>query len=130
MPLTYAIFPEDRLVVSRAWGHLTFAEAVDHTKRLGADPEFRPDFDHLLDAMAVATVSLTSDQVAEIAKMSVFSASSRRAIIAGSTLGYGLGRMYEAHRDSLGQPDVRVFRDRQSACEWLGVARSTLRFPA
>src|SRR5208282_5677900 len=62
MPARYVIDKQRRLVISTAWGHLTFAESRAHQDQLARDPDFSPTFDQLLDATAITTIELSAQE--------------------------------------------------------------------
>jgi hypothetical protein len=52
---------------------------------------------------------------------------SKLAILATANVHFGLGRMYETYRqlDKKSNKEVRIFRIRQEALQWLGVSIKT-----
>jgi hypothetical protein len=60
--------------------------------------------------------------VAELARFDLFSAKSRRAFFAPTPLAYGISRMFIACREGTGAEQIQLFKDRQEALRWLGVA--------
>jgi hypothetical protein len=123
MPVEYIVDKERRLVVSTAWGRVTFAEARAHQERLRDDPDFHSEFDQFLDATAVTALDISIDEAQTIARNSPhFSASSRRAWVAVSPFLFGMGRMIGIYREIAGGAEqFSVFYDRDQAFKWLGL---------
>jgi hypothetical protein len=117
MPVDYVIDKERRLVTTTASGHLTFAEARDHQSRLLNNQDFDATFNQIIDVTAVTTFDLSTNDIITIARRSVFSKTSRRALVASDPVMFGMARMMEAYHGELAQ--VQVFRDRESALQWL-----------
>jgi len=57
--------------------------------------------------------------VRRLAQRAIFSSNSRRAILVGSDLAFGLARMFVIFRESLGEKGVRVFHDLEEALYWV-----------
>lgn len=122
MPARYVILKEQRLVISIGWGRLTFDDFRNQQDQLTNSPDFDPAFNQLVDVSATTTLDLTTEQAKTIAKRGIYLPSSRRAVIATDPAIYGMGRMMDVyHSMATGREFVRVFRDRASALEWLGL---------
>lgn len=122
MPLRYVIYKALRLVVSTGWDHLSYADAKAHQEQLLSDPDFRPEFNQLLDATAVTDVELTTDQAKTLASRTVFAPTSRRAFVATNPAIFGMGRVFGAYHGMSKQSSyVGVFYEMPPALEWLGL---------
>ena len=119
MPTFYKIDKERKLVMSTYSGVLTIADALGHQQSLPKDPDFDPSFSQLFDVTHVTDVQLTAEDVRTLARTSVFSPDSRRAILVDSDLKFGLARMFEVLRDTMGEKGIRVFRDLDDALDWI-----------
>jgi len=119
MAAFYKIDKERKLVMTTASGVLTMAEALGHQEKLRKDPDFAPSFSQLFDVTHVTDVQLTAEDVRTLARRSVFSPDSRRAILVNSDLKFGLARMFEVLRDTMGEKGIRVFRNLDEALEWI-----------
>jgi hypothetical protein len=119
MPADYKIDREQKLVLSRAWGVVTIRDFLGHGHRLLADPDFRPDFRQLWDLTEITSTLTNFTELAEMAKVSVFAPTSRRAILAPVDVAFGVARMFQMLRESKGETGIRVFRDRAEALHWL-----------
>ena len=119
MPTFYKIDKERKLVMSTYSGVLTIADALGHQEKLPKDPDFDPSFSQLFDVRRVTDVQLTAEDVRTLARTSVFSPDSRRAILVDSDLKFGLARMFEVLRDTMGEKGIRVFRNLDDALDWI-----------
>ncbi len=124
MAADYKIDKERRLVISTASGVLAMADVLAHRERLFNDPDYDPNFSQLMDFTPVTQFCIEPGEIRSLAQTMVFSADSRRAIVAPSDLLFGFARMYEILRDSAGETGIRVFRDRDEALDWV-LAKST-----
>ena len=125
MPAFYKVDKERHLVMSSASGVVTFADLLAHQEKLLADPDFSPDFSQLWDLVHVTKVELTTEELRRLAGRSIFSSASRRAILASSDLVFGLSRMFEIFRETLGEKGIRVFRNLDDALDWVLAKNST-----
>jgi hypothetical protein len=123
MPVEYIIDKERRLVISTAWGRVTFAEARAHQERLRDDPDFHPEFNQFLDATDVSALDITAEEAQTLGRNSPhFASVSRRAWVSLSPFLFGMGRMIGIYREIAGgTEEFRVFDDREQALKWLGV---------
>jgi hypothetical protein len=119
MPASYKIDRERRLVTTTGWGVLSLADALVHQEQLLKDPSFDPNFSQLLDVSEVTKFDFGVADVRVLAERGIFSPHSRRAFLVTTALAYGYGRMFEMLRDSMGEPGIRVFRDRGEALDWI-----------
>lgn len=120
MPADYSIDRKRGLVNSRAWGHVSGLDFVEHQRRLSADPDFRPEHDQIWDCRGIERVSeADAETMRQLAANNPFAAGSRRAVVSPSNTAYGLSRMFEILTEE--SPDeFRVFRDWNEALSWLG----------
>lgn len=127
MPVRSVIHKKHRLVITIEEGRVTFDDMRANQDRLLGDPDFNPEFNQLSDATLATDSDLSTDNTRTLFKRKVFSATSRRAVIAPSEFAYGMARMLEAHVElSKNGPVVAVFRDRASALKWLGLSEDLL----
>ena len=122
MPAWYRIDPEAGIVFSVFEGRVTDEDLRDHQRRLSADPEFRSTMHQCVDGRGVTDYAVTAEGVRTVARAKIFSAGSRRALVAGSTTCYGYGRMFQLLRHGSGE-QIQVFRAVESAHHWLGLPR-------
>ena len=119
MPISYAIDAARQVVRIRLWGEVTREELDANSLRLSSDPQFRPDLPYICDARDLS-VPPAIDDVVRAAYRSVFAAGTRRAIVAGSDVIYGLARLFAGRSGSVGD-GLQIFRDMDEAERWLGV---------
>jgi hypothetical protein len=118
MPLFNKIEKERRLVISTACDVLTMADAQAYQNQLLSDPEFDPSFSQLADFTHVTKFDIGMDDVRMLAQKSIFSPASRRAFVVKGDLAYGLARMFEILRETMGEQGIGVFRNLDDALEW------------
>lgn len=119
MPLESVVDRERRLVISVAYGRLTFADAEQHQAELGADPLFESSFDQIVDCTRVTEFALSPNEVRTLAVRSVFSGGSRRVGIAPDDLQFAMMRMFETYREIFGGGEItQVVRTREEALAW------------
>ena len=121
MPCEFLIDTDRRLVISRGTGAFLYADFLEHMEKLGADPRFQPEFDHLVDCREFELVDLTAGQVEKMGHQSIFAATSRRAFVVSSDLQFGLGRMFAAIRVVKSGQVTMVFREMREATAWLAL---------
>jgi hypothetical protein len=108
------------MVLTTARDVVTFAEIQAYQSALGADPEFEASFNHLINTRDTAYLAISTHQAEMMASRSLFSASSRQALLVGTPPVFGVGRLLGVFRDpQAGGGEVRVFPDRDAALEWL-----------
>jgi len=120
MPIRYTIDKSRRLVVSTISGILTFAEARAHQDSLTQDPEFDRSFDQIIESLQAEGIELTSEEVRAIASRSVFSPTSKRALVAVSPTFFGVARMMQSYHELVHTGTrIEVFRTMADAYRWL-----------
>jgi hypothetical protein len=102
MPLSYNIDKARCLVITDASGVVTAQEALAHQRHLDADPDFDESFDQLVDFLDATEIRATGKDVRLLAERSVFSKTSKRAVVAKDPLTFGLARMFGAYRSAAG----------------------------
>ncbi len=121
MPTEFAIDREHGLVISRGTGVFRHADFLDHMARLGRCPDFRPEFNQLVDCRGFDAVKLTAGDLQDLGERSIFAASAKRAFVVASQVQYGLGRMFAAYRELKSGQTTMVFRTLEEAVRWLGL---------
>jgi hypothetical protein len=119
MPAFYKIEKENRLVLSTASGTITPSDIFTHQEKLSADPDFDPSFSQLIDVSHITKIEVTTEDIRKLAQGTLFSPTSRRAILVSSDAAYGLARMFEMLRESAGETGIEVFRNLDEALEWI-----------
>jgi len=120
MPASYVIDKERGLVISKATGMFTGADAEAHQKALLADENFQSSFHQLLDLSGMSQLVLSSHWVKQLAERSIFSEKSRRAFLVSGQLPIGMSRMFATYREIAGgREQIKIFEDREEAMRWL-----------
>jgi hypothetical protein len=120
MPATYRIDGARRVVFSSGSGTLTGDEMRGHQARLKSDPEFEPDMDQLMDFTGVEHVTISPQELPQLAYDNPFREGSHRAIVVQQPLQYGLVRMFQVMTESHGA-EIRIFHELAEAKRWLGL---------
>jgi len=122
MPCSYAIYKERRLIITKVWDRLAFAELRAHQEEFRNDPDFSPDFNLLIDATGATALDLSRDEARTITSQGLFSPTARRAFLASSPAIFGMGRLLGVYSAMAIKADqTHVFYDRAAALQWLGV---------
>jgi len=119
MPITYRIDRKKRLVVCVLTGFIAADDVLKFNRLIVRNPRFDAAFSQLIDCTAIGGTDVTPARMRVLAEESPFSATSRRALVAESPLGFGLSRVYEIVRGLRGDQHIRVFRNRKEALNWL-----------
>ena len=119
MPIRYEIDKLRRLVITTGTGPLLVTDALAHQKSLRNDPDFDPTYSQLMDLTEMTAFNIGLDEMHKLTQMWVFSPQSRRAILVGVDLTYGLARMFEMLRENAGEFGIRIFRNREEALRWV-----------
>lgn len=122
MPADVFIDAKHGMVFSRATGVFGRLEALDHMDRLKSHPDFRPEFNQLADFRQVTSVTLSHNEVMELASRTIFSPRSRRAFVVEGDSQFGIGRMFGSHREAKGETGIVIFRDMNKALAWLSLS--------
>ncbi len=121
MPLRYTIDAERALVISTAWGHLTFAELQVHQDQLAGDPHFNPEFRQLVDATAITELNISILEARKLAGRRLFDPKSRRAFLGNGLSIMAAKRLIQAYAlFAKGREQISVFHERTAALRWLG----------
>lgn len=119
MPVSYEIDKERQLVICTVTGVCTAEDVLGFHKQILNDSDFDPAFSQLMDGTGITRTDIEPSQMRTLADRSPFSLTSRRALVAESDLGFGLLRVYEIVRGLKGDRQIRVFRTRAAALDWL-----------
>ncbi len=121
MPADFFIDTKLGMVYSKATGLFSRVEVLDHMTRLVCHPDFRPEFNQLLDFREITKLELSNAEVKEFASRTIFSAHSKRAFVVASDLQFGLSRMFKTYREIEGEQGIMVFREMPEALSWLSL---------
>lgn len=123
MPFRDVIDKNRRLIISIGDGVLTFDEVKDHQDQLLSNPDFDATFNQLVDLRSVTRLDVSVEEARQIARRSIVSPTSRRALVASKPAIFGMARLMEAYHDQLAK--VHVFDDSDSALQWLGTGEDS-----
>lgn len=118
------IWVDPSLVVCRPSGMALVKGYEEVLRALSSSPEFGPDVRVLMDLTTLDVSPLTAADIEELTNLRVRFAGESKARAAmvvgpGSSLKYGLGRMFEGHLASQVEFEVRVFEEFDEAMAWL-----------
>ena len=120
MPFATSFYRDRRLMITRAWGHITVDDVRAFRQEIVARPEFDPAWAHIFDARDAVDFDLSNEEVRQIAETSRLAPSARRAMVATDRLIFDRFRMYatlfELHVDGSA---VGVFKTLDDAIEWV-----------
>jgi len=120
MPFATSFYRDRRLMITRAWGHITVADVRAYQQELRQQPEFDRTWAHVVDARDAVQIDISSEEIRQLAASSVLAPSARRAMVATDLAIFGLFRMYatlfELHVDG---STVGVFTTLDDAIEWV-----------
>jgi len=120
MPFATSFYLDRRLMITRAWGHITFADVRAYQQELRQRPGFDPTWALVVDARDVAQVDMSSAEIRELAETSVLAPSARRAMVATAPAIFGLFRMYGTLCElQVDASAVGVFKTLDDAIEWV-----------
>lgn len=126
MPVTYTIDSQAKLIRTTCSNPTKLEEVIDHFRTLSTDPAYVNDLDVLLDVTNAGIVpdsrqlSAVSMELGRLGGKLKFGTC---AIIAGGDAIFGMMRMFEAFTRKHFR-EISVFREAQSAEEWLNSQRS------
>ena len=119
MQVERTIDPAARVVILTVIGDVDDAGLLSLAHHLEDAPEVDTDFALLIDLREAHGQKVTTGGVYRLVeKTLVMSATSRRAVVVKTDLGFGMTRMYEMLRTNRGGAP-RVFRDYDEALRWV-----------
>jgi hypothetical protein len=124
MPAFFKIDKDRKLVMRTLAGVATLADGLAHQENLRKHADFDPRFHQLIDCTHTTKIEFTHEDMQRLARDSLFSPNSRRAILVSDDVAFGLARMFEMLRDTMGEQGIRVFRNLDEALEWV-LAKNT-----
>ena len=122
--MAYTVDPEARLVRIVGTGRLTGEEIVQCISALRRDARLEPDMNTLSDMRDIEVAFSTqgvSRMLTVMEETADKRAAAKAAIVVGSDVAFGMGRMVEMRSDERAEPSFRVFREMAAACAWLGI---------
>jgi hypothetical protein len=132
--ITFIISPQDRIRTARYRGTVDDESLLAAYVGLITAPDFDPAVDDIVDLRDVSNLDITHEGmrrlVARVAELDILGFRTRVALVAPTTVAFGMGRMYELLRGTVRNTteDIRVFREFDEAVRWLrgnGAGRET-----
>ena len=119
MPASYRIDKVKRRVTTVGEGTVSWDDIISHMESLAKDPDFQPTYSQLLDFTGTTKITLTHDQIFEVARRTMFSKGSKRAFVTANAYQYGMTRMFQSYRKMFGAETIHVFKSMEEALRWL-----------
>ena len=120
MPFATSFYRDRRLMITRAWGHITLADMRAYQQELVQRPEFDPTWAHVFDARDAVQFDMSSEEIRHLAATSVLAPSARRAMVTTDLATFGFFRMYGTLFElQVDGSAVGVFRTLDDAIEWV-----------
>jgi hypothetical protein len=120
MPVQYVIDKVRRVVITTAWGQVSFDDFMAHHTLIG-DPDFHPELNQLVDGTQVTELAISMDELKRLTCCRI-SPSSRRA---AQPFVFGIAQMAQTYREiAKASSHIRVFRDLPTALKWLRLDES------
>ncbi len=126
MPISFDVYPGLGLFVTRYQGVVTDEQFRDAYARIRpANPNWLR-LNEIADMRAMNSFAVAHSVLQKEAELTgrylaEADAHVRCAFVAPEDLPFALSRVYGAHADFAGREEVHVFRDAESAVEWLGI---------
>jgi hypothetical protein len=121
MPCDCELDLERRWVRARAWGVVTYADAMANRKKFMSLPGFEADFCQLYDGREMTRLAMTASEVGQLAMDTVFAPTTRRAFVTPSREADELMRLFQIYRSvNAGKEQIKLFRTMEEAEAWLG----------
>lgn len=125
MPVDIKLDLKNKIVYSKGTGKITNADIVEYPEKLKTFPDFTPDFHHLFDLKEVEEIKVKTKMIYEVIQISIFSPTSKRAIIAHSSNYFNILRMYELINDPR-KKRVQIFQTVKEAYKWISSTTDTI----
>jgi len=119
MPFATSFYLDRRLMITRAWGHITMADVRAYQQELGQRPEFDPTWALVFDARDTVQFDMSSEEVRHVAETSVLAPRARRAIVATDRAISGFRRYGALFERQVDGSAVGVFTTLDDAIEWV-----------
>ena len=123
MPVTYKINSSKNITLVKGTGKVTARELFEVMRNRAGNNRHNPDYDMLCDFRKVTQVDIQPEELSNLlstdARLHLFSAGRKVAVVASTNIVYGVARMYEMLSEQLPQ-QIMVFREMDKAKEWLG----------
>ena len=121
MPVILKINPQKSVVHSTFFGVVTDQEILSHNQTIASHPDFRPEFDEIVDLTMVTDLQVSPGAMKELAgRKSVFEPSAKHVIVAPKDFSFEKAEAFK-HMAEASRPTLRVARTAAEAYEILGL---------
>ena len=121
MPSILKINPQKRVVHSTFFGVITDQELLGHAETIRSHPDFRPEYDEIVDLTMVTDPQITPSAMRQLASSkSLFLPSSKHAIVAPKDLSFEKAEEFRRISDG-SRPNLKVVRTAAEAYEFVGL---------
>jgi len=120
MPYATSFYLDRRLMITRAWGHITVDDVRAFRQEIVARPGFDPMWAHIFDARDAFEFDLSNEEIRQIAETSRLAPSARRAMVATDPVIFDRFRTYGTlFQLQVDGSAVGVFKTLDDAIEWV-----------
>ncbi|MBV9075722.1 MAG: hypothetical protein JOZ10_19025 [Acidobacteria bacterium] len=121
MPVVLKINPQKKVVHSTFFGVMTDREILEHSNTIASHPDFRPEFDEIIDLTMVTEPRVTSTGMRQLAdRQSIFQTSSKHVIVAPKDLSFEKAAEFKGMSET-SRPNLTVARSAAEAYRILGL---------
>lgn len=123
MPVVLKIDASRKVAYSAFYGKISDAEFMEHRSAIRSDPDFKPDFNEIVDFTAVTEASLSESALATLAASpSLFEKSALHIVVASADWVFQMAGKYKSMSRS-SRPNFHIVRSREEAYQLLSAAR-------
>lgn len=123
MPVVLKIDSRRKVVYSAFYGKISEAEFLEHRSAISADPDFKPDFNEIVDFTAVTEAAISEAALATLAASpSLFEKSVLHIVVGSADWVLQIARKYKGLARS-SRPNFHIVRSRDEAYQLLSSAR-------
>jgi len=124
MMLQTEINEEARFRIHTLTGDFKFDDLFEALVRVYDSKDFNPDLNSVWDLIDLKGIEKTSsDQIQKIVAYVSWKrekyGSMKTALVVSSRIHYGIARMYEQSLEAASKSEIMVFRDLESAIQWI-----------
>lgn len=129
MAVSYEIYPDRAFMIFRYEGHITASESLRGFVESIQDPRWRAGMTTFVDMSRAREIDINFNQMMGMShkKASLLAEGPQSRIIfwAPHDLAYGIARMYASLNEGAGYQEITVFRDKDEALTFAGIAALT-----
>ena len=121
MPVVLKINPQKRVVHSTFFGVITDKEFLGHTETILSHPDFRPEYDEIVDLTMVTDPQISPAAMRQLAgKKSLFLPSSKHAVVAPKDLSFEKAEQFRRMAET-SRSNLKVVRTAAEAYDFVGL---------